>query len=129
MENKQNSAAADTSESRKRPSVSEVFDDGMIVEPVYDPKDKRTAFAVWQDGKWRLASSYPVGKKQELIPYSPNNNLIKKAKCSYYLLHRKNMVLKKNSSKINDNSFIAKSMSLRSSKSCDLLRTLFLDTR
>ena len=59
------------------PTVSAVFDDGAILEMVYRPQDKRTAFVLWKDGEWKFEPSLSVDPFQRLVPYSPNNNLIK----------------------------------------------------
>ena len=68
------------SEAAKRrgiPTVSAVFDDGRIVEMLYDPHQQRTAFAVWQDGQWSIEPSVEVEDQRLLVPYSPHNNLIR----------------------------------------------------
>ncbi len=61
----------------KLPAVSGVFDHGQILEMVFRPKDRETAFILWNDGKWTFQKSYKVNEKYHLIPYSPYNNLIK----------------------------------------------------
>ncbi|MGV7222169.1 MAG: hypothetical protein ACQ9MH_11625 [Nitrospinales bacterium] len=61
----------------KIPTVSMVFDDGSILETVYQPKEKTTAFVLWKDGKWSFEKKFPLGKRYYLVPYSPHNNLIK----------------------------------------------------
>lgn len=63
-------------ESRKWPTISTVLDNGSIVELLYDPREKRTSFAVWTDGAWRRQRSLEIGAKELLVPYSPQNNLI-----------------------------------------------------
>src|SRR5262245_66192077 len=62
---------------RPVPTVSEILDDGAILEMVYRPQEKRTAFVLWKDGEWNFQPSVSVDPYQRLIPYSPNNNLIK----------------------------------------------------
>ncbi|MBI1894648.1 MAG: hypothetical protein HYS14_11105 [Candidatus Rokubacteria bacterium] len=62
---------------RRIPSVSAVFDDGTILEIVYRPEEKRTAFVVWKDGEWRIEESYTPSPFERLVPYSPRNNLIR----------------------------------------------------
>ena len=59
------------------PTVSAVFDDGAILETVYQPTEKKTAFVVWKEGEWKFEPSISVDSFQRLVPYSPNNNLIK----------------------------------------------------
>src|SRR5438876_4186073 len=58
------------------PAVSGVFGNGTIVEMVYQPEEKQTAFIVWQDGKWTREVSFSPDQNRGLVPYSPNNNLI-----------------------------------------------------
>jgi hypothetical protein len=62
---------------RKLPTVSGVFEGGTIVELVYQPSEKRTAFVVWRDGQWRFEEDFRADHGQLLVPYSPYNNLIK----------------------------------------------------
>jgi len=59
------------------PAVSGVFDHGHILEMVYRPKDRETAFVLWDGAKWSYETTYTVDKRHCLVPYSPNNNLIK----------------------------------------------------
>jgi len=69
---------ADTGALQHRiPIVSSVEEDGRTVEMVYDPKRKKTAFAVWKDEKWTLELQVDAGPNRKLVPYSPYNNLIK----------------------------------------------------
>jgi hypothetical protein len=68
----------DTSkQQRPVPTVSAVFDDGSILETVYQPAGKKTAFVLWREGEFKFESSVSVDPVQRLVPYSPNNNLIK----------------------------------------------------
>jgi hypothetical protein len=59
------------------PTVSAALDDGRILEMVFRPKEKRTAFVLWQDEKWSFETSLSLNFFHRLVPYSPNNNLIK----------------------------------------------------
>jgi hypothetical protein len=59
------------------PTVSAVFDKGGILEMVYHPQEKRTAFVLWKDEKWTLETGLNISSFHRLVPYSPNNNLIK----------------------------------------------------
>src|SRR5215813_2187886 len=59
------------------PTVSAVFDDGAILEMVYRPLEKRTAFVLWKDGEWSFEPSLSIDPFRRLVPFSPNNNLIK----------------------------------------------------
>jgi hypothetical protein len=72
-----NKVADGVQQQRSFPTVSAVFDDGSILEMVYRPTEKRTAFVLWKDGEWRLEPSIEVDAFRRLVPYSPNNNLIK----------------------------------------------------
>lgn len=76
MDKKQNQEHSKGTEKETVPTVSGVFDDGTIVEMVYDPEKKSTSFVVWQDGKWTRERSFSPGPGRRLIPFSPNNNLI-----------------------------------------------------
>lgn len=58
------------------PTVSGVFPDGVILEMVYEPQVRQTSFVVWQNGQWSFETGFNAGQYR-LVPYSPNNNLIK----------------------------------------------------
>lgn len=62
---------------RGLPTVSTVLPDGRIVEMLYDPKARRTAFAVWQNETWHEEPAIELDDGQRLVPYSANNNLLK----------------------------------------------------
>src|ERR1051325_8087508 len=64
------------SSGKTTPTVSTVFDDGRILEMVYLPTEKRTAFALWDGERWTIEGSVDSGDRK-LVPFSPNNNLIK----------------------------------------------------
>jgi hypothetical protein len=59
------------------PTVSAVFNDGAILEMVYPPTEKRSAFVLWRDEEWRIENGFTVSPFHRWVPYSPNNNLIK----------------------------------------------------
>ena len=59
------------------PAVSSVFGDGTILEMLHDPEQHQTRFAIWRDGTWRYEESHTINPVQRLVPYSPNNNLIR----------------------------------------------------
>ena len=59
------------------PAVSGVFDDGRILEMAYRHEERRSAFILWRDGQWTCESSFSPDADVRLVPYSPNNNLIK----------------------------------------------------
>jgi hypothetical protein len=58
------------------PTASGVFGDA-IVEMVYRPEERRTAFVVWREGAWRLEPRFSPEPGRLLAPYSPHNNLLK----------------------------------------------------
>src|SRR6266436_7412464 len=59
------------------PTVSTVFEDGAILEMAVRPEERCTAFVLWRDDQWTIEPGITVGPLQRLVPYSPNNNLIK----------------------------------------------------
>jgi hypothetical protein len=77
MEENLDNISESPKEQKPVPTVSAVFDDGSILESVYQPTEKKTAFVVWREGEWKFESSISVDSFQRLVPYSPNNNLIK----------------------------------------------------
>jgi hypothetical protein len=59
------------------PTISRRFDDGTLVELLYDPKNRSTALAVRPAGDvGRVVESYDLPTGERLIPYSAQNNLI-----------------------------------------------------
>src|SRR5438093_5272956 len=77
MNPKLNEISDGIKQQRPVPTVSAVFEDGAILEMVYHPAEKRTAFVLWRDGEWKVEPSLSVDPFRRLVPYSPNNNLIK----------------------------------------------------
>ncbi|MBI1818667.1 MAG: hypothetical protein HYR72_27095 [Deltaproteobacteria bacterium] len=59
------------------PTVSATFDDGRILEMVHRPSEKRSAFVIWKNCEWKTESSFSRDARTRLVPYSPNNNLIR----------------------------------------------------
>lgn len=59
------------------PTISAVLPDGAMVEMVYDPVRAQTAFAVWQGEAWSIEPNVSIGPDKLLVPYSPENNLLK----------------------------------------------------
>ncbi len=59
------------------PTVSTCLPDGTIAELVYDAEQRRTAFAVWRAGSWTIEHTVESNAGERLVPFSPNNNLIK----------------------------------------------------
>ena len=59
------------------PTASAILDDGTIVEMVFQPEQRRTFFAIYNAGRWTLQDGVDLGSDARLVPFSPNNNLIK----------------------------------------------------
>jgi len=60
-----------------RPTVSRILDDGTLIELLYDPAPKTTAFAVQPPtGDAYIAADYDLPDGERLVHYSPDNNLI-----------------------------------------------------
>jgi hypothetical protein len=57
--------------------VSEVRDDGTLVEMAYDRVRRQTSFVVSQNGQWQFAPSFESGEHRRIVPFSPGNNLIR----------------------------------------------------
>ena len=62
---------------RPTATVSAVLPDGQLLEMVYDPAEKKTAFVIWQNEQWHYEPRWEVTPFKKLAPYSPENNLIK----------------------------------------------------
>jgi len=59
------------------PTVSRVLDDGTLIELLYDPRDRSTAFAVAApDGSVETRTAFEGLSGERLIPYSATNSLI-----------------------------------------------------
>lgn len=72
-----NEALGERQPTASLPTASAVFKDGGILEMLHDPEARTTAFAYWRDGSWRIETSYKVNAVYQLVPYSPDNNLIR----------------------------------------------------
>lgn len=74
--------AEESSRSRKKkgavsPAVSRCLPDGTIVELLYLPERAATAYAVWRLGTWTIEREFEISTGERLVPFSPNNNIIK----------------------------------------------------
>jgi hypothetical protein len=70
----------DTATEKKRltiPTASAILDDGTIVEMVYKPELRRTLLAIFSAGRWALRDGIDLGDDARLVPFSPQNNLVK----------------------------------------------------
>lgn len=59
------------------PTASSILDDGTIVEMVYKPDLRRTLLAILSAGRWTLQDGVDLGEETRLVPFSPQNNLVK----------------------------------------------------
>jgi hypothetical protein len=68
-----------TNENKKTiiPTASAVLESGTIVEMAFQPKQRRTLFAIYSAGRWTLQDALDIGSDARLVPFSPNNNLVK----------------------------------------------------
>jgi hypothetical protein len=62
---------------RAVPTISAVVDRSTLIELIYDPFDKRTTLAVFENGAYRLANSVTTKTGERLVPYRADNTLIK----------------------------------------------------
>jgi hypothetical protein len=53
------------------PTASAVLDDGTLVEMVFQPKQRRTLFAIYNAGRWTLQDAIDLGSNARLVPFSP----------------------------------------------------------
>jgi hypothetical protein len=58
------------------PAVSRCLSDGTLIELIYRPEERTTAFAVWSRGRWSIRGDVEADGLR-LVPFSPRNNLIK----------------------------------------------------
>ena len=59
------------------PTASAILEDGTIVEMAFQPEQRRTFFAIYNAGRWTLQDGVDLGSDARLVPFSPNNNLVK----------------------------------------------------
>ena len=59
------------------PTASAILEDGTIVEMAFQPEQRRTFFAIYNAGRWTLQDGIDLGSDARLVPFSPNNNLVK----------------------------------------------------
>src|ERR1700748_1407608 len=59
------------------PTVSAMLEDGTIVELVYERSQRRTMLTQFNGGRWTSLPRLDVAPGMQLVPFSPNNNLIK----------------------------------------------------
>lgn len=76
MENT-NNTTGETPPAKRIPTISIAFDDGSMLELLYDPKTQITRFAYWKDGVWQCENDHRLNDTAVLVPYSAHNYLIK----------------------------------------------------
>ncbi len=59
------------------PTIGEVFQDGRILETMFCPETQTTSFALWNTEDSEVVTCLSINSGEQLIPYSPQNNLIK----------------------------------------------------
>ena len=59
------------------PAVSRRISESCLVELVFRPDDRRTLFAIYDSGRWTLQNHFDIDERTRLVPFSPENNLIK----------------------------------------------------
>jgi hypothetical protein len=59
-----------------RPTISQVFEDGTIIELLFDRDTSSTALAVAENGDIKVVEGYDAPTGERLIPYGASNNLI-----------------------------------------------------
>jgi hypothetical protein len=79
MADKLNQSNKSATAKKPLPTVSGVFDNGVILEMVYRPQERQTAFIVWQHGGWTREQRFCPDPSLSLVPYSPTNNLLQHA--------------------------------------------------
>lgn len=62
---------------RAIPTVSAVLENGALLETVYRPEERKTAFVLWQYVQWSYKPDLPLKNGYRLVPYSAGNNLIR----------------------------------------------------
>lgn len=62
---------------KRIPTISTVFDDGSMLELLYDSKTRFTRFAYWNGGAWQYENDHKLSDTSVLVPYSAHNYLIK----------------------------------------------------
>src|SRR5712691_10607723 len=60
-----------------KPTVSATLEDATIVELLYRPTERQTALALYNAGRWTLQRHIDLDDGSRLVPFSPENNLIK----------------------------------------------------
>jgi hypothetical protein len=64
---------------RTIPTASAILDNGSMIELVFRPEERKTLLAIYNAGRWTLQPGVNLDPTTRLVPYSPENNLIKNA--------------------------------------------------
>ena len=59
------------------PTASTILDDSTIVEMAFQPEQGRTFYVIYIAGRWTRQDAIDLSSSARLVPFSPNNNLIK----------------------------------------------------
>ena len=59
------------------PTASAILEDGTIVEMAFNAEQRRTSFTIYSAGRWTVQDAIDLDPDSQLVPFSPNNNLIK----------------------------------------------------
>src|ERR1700730_12464990 len=62
---------------RPIPTVSAVLPDVGLLAMVLDSVKNETGFVLYNAGQWHLEAELTIAPHKRLVPYSPDNNLIK----------------------------------------------------
>ncbi len=60
-----------------KPTASCILSNGAFVELLYDPNAHTTALAIWHGGQWAIERQVQTPEGERLVPFAPDNNLIK----------------------------------------------------
>lgn len=77
MTNTPDQQGTEPTKQRSIPTVSAAFEDGSLLEMVHQPSEKRSGFVLWRNADWRIEPSFSRDARTRLVPYSPNNNLLR----------------------------------------------------
>jgi hypothetical protein len=77
MNEKQPDAKEKERKPRATPTVSTVLESGAMVEMVYRPEERQTAYVVFRDGDWAFEKSIALSPEELLVPYRAENNLLR----------------------------------------------------
>src|SRR5258705_9250346 len=65
------------------PTASAVLPTGELVEMVYDPLERKTRFVCGAADAWGYEENVLASPSEQLVPYSPTNNLVKHNVCCF----------------------------------------------